>query len=217
MLSPYTGIVNFKLSYDNGVNFFIDDSNCISNFLSNIENNDTFSINLVKDKYYTFYTEYYQGSGGFYFILYWDYSGHSQIKIPSSNLFLPSLVGSSPYNIQIVQSIWGDRIKTGAEGWDDGNTNNGDGCSSSWLIETGWIWRGGSISSWDIWSEICGDGKRFNSNQTYWDDGNTNSGDGCSSTCLVETGWTWNGGSNISLDKCIEVWGDGIRFNSIFK
>ena len=38
----------------------------------------------------------------------------------------------------ICKSIPGDSFKTKYEDCDDGNSNNGDGCSSSMKIETGW-------------------------------------------------------------------------------
>lgn len=42
-------------------------------------------------------------------------------------------------------------------------------------------------------NEICGDGLNFGLNQC--DDGNTLSGDGCSSTCQLEANWDCSGGS----------------------
>ena len=114
----------------------------------------------------------------------------------------------------MVTSICGDGIRTGSEGCDDQDADNGDGCSSTCQVETGWKCTGGSPSSFDICKEIWGDGIRFNSDDTYWDDGNTLSrDDGCSSTCQVETGWNCTGGSTTDADKCTEIWGDGIRFN----
>ena len=47
--------------------------------------------------------------------------------------------------------------------------------------------------------EICGDGILFN---LECDDGNTESGDGCSSSCTVENDWTCGGGSSISASAC---------------
>ena len=41
--------------------------------------------------------------------------------------------------------------------------------------------------------EVCGDGKKFGAYEC--DDGNTVSGDGCSSTCYIEKGWQCSGGS----------------------
>ena len=62
--------------------------------------------------------------------------------------------------------------------------------------------------------QVCGDWFKTGSEQ--WDDWNALNGDGCSSTWTIETGWTWSGVSNINSNKCIEIWGDGKRFNSIF-
>ena len=119
-------------------------------------------------------------------------------------------------NKDIWLDIWGDGKKytSDTKFWDDGNTIDNDGWSSSWYIEVGWKWSGGSSNSKDTWSEIWGDGKRFNSNTTYWDDGNIESGDGWSSTWSIENGWKWSGGSKVTADNWIEIWGDGIRFNS---
>ena len=47
--------------------------------------------------------------------------------------------------------------------------------------------------------EICGDGLKFVSD---CDDGNNQDGDGCSSTCEIEQGWTCNGGSPRQKDLC---------------
>ncbi|CAG9327428.1 unnamed protein product [Blepharisma stoltei] len=51
--------------------------------------------------------------------------------------------------------------------------------------------------------EICGDGR--NMGQAQCDDGNNNNGDGCSSNCTVETGWSCSGGSTNSLDICKDL------------
>ena len=99
--------------------------------------------------------------------------------------------------------------------WDDGNTLNGDGCSSSWSIEAGWSCSGGSTSSKDTCIDICGDGKKYGSLITKWDDGNSVNGDGWSMSWNVEIGWTCSGGTPTSADACNEIWGDGIRFNSV--
>jgi cysteine-rich repeat protein len=48
-------------------------------------------------------------------------------------------------------------------------------------------------------AEICGDGVRF---ILACDDGNRINGDGCSSNCRVESGWTCFGGSPNSRDFC---------------
>ena len=125
-------------------------------------------------------------------------------------------IGGSSSTKDTCSEICGDgtRFHSYNTYWDDGNTNNKDGCTSSWSIEAGWTWSGGSSTSKDTWKEICGDGIRFNSDSSYWDDSNTSSGDGCTSSWSVESGWTWKGDSNNSADICNEIWGDGIRFNT---
>ena len=52
-----------------------------------------------------------------------------------------------------------------SEQWDDGNDINGDGCSSTCLIETGYTWSG----SPSVWQK-CGNGKKEGTEG--WDDGN---------------------------------------------
>ena len=113
--------------------------------------------------------------------------------------------------------IWGDgvRFNSISTNWDDNNAINGDGWNSAWSIESGWTWSGGSLSTKDTWSEICGDGKRFNSMSTYWDDGNSINNDGCNSSWGVESGWTCSGGNTKTKDTWTEIWADGKRFNSV--
>lgn len=53
--------------------------------------------------------------------------------------------------------------------------------------------------------EICGDGKKF---ILPCDDGNTLSGDGCSSTCQIESGYSCNGGTSKSPDTCSKMGGN---------
>ena len=77
--------------------------------------------------------------------------------------------------------------KEGSEQWDDGNKINGDGCSSTCVIETGYSWSGNPSS----WSTVWGDGLIKGSEE--WDDKNTVNGDGWSSTCKVEENYSWNG------------------------
>ena len=128
-----------------------------------------------------------------------------------------SWAGGSATTKDICSEICGDgkRFSTLSTSWDDGNTINGDGCSSSWVIEVGWNWSGGTPTTKDTWTEVWGDGKRFNSISTYWDDGNTINGDGWSSTCSIETGFVCNGGSTTSIDIWKEICGDGKRYNSL--
>ena len=93
---------------------------------------------------------------------------------------------------------------------------DGDGCSSTWTIETGYSWYGGSVTSKDTWVKwsagyyqdtsnptqwitICGDGFRAGSEKC--DDANTSSGDGWNSDwSSVDSGWVCSGGSTTSKD-----------------
>ena len=69
----------------------------------------------------------------------------------------------------------------------------------------------GDSTTASSWIDLWGDGKIMISNppSTLWDDGNTSDGDGCSSSCEVETDWTCSGGNSTTASIC-EKWGDGI-------
>jgi cysteine-rich repeat protein len=76
------------------------------------------------------------------------------------------------------------------EACDDGNTNSGDGCSSTCALEPGWSCSapaGGKTTC----APVCGDGILVCSE--VCDDGNTSAGDGCSPSCFVENGWECSG------------------------
>ena len=93
-----------------------------------------------------------QGPGDYSFNTTWSYSGLSLQSIPITNIFLTSLVANSPYAIITTANVWGDARRTGSEAWDDGNISNGDGCSSTWTVESGYKCTGGSITSKDTCS-----------------------------------------------------------------
>ena len=86
----------------------------------------------------------------------------------------------------------------GLNPWDDGNVQSGDGWSSSWTIETGFLWAGGTPTKRDIWTEKWGDALDFGFNE--WEDGNLNNSDGCSSTCEFETWYECKGSTPTSID-----------------
>ncbi|MFN0064581.1 MAG: lectin-like protein [Myxococcaceae bacterium] len=73
----------------------------------------------------------------------------------------------------------------GSEGCDDGNTTNGDGCSSTCTIESPPVCGNGSITG----AEEC-------------DDGNTTNADGCSSSCTVEPAYTCIGQPSVCTLVC---------------
>ena len=100
--------------------------------------------------------------------------------------FLAMIVLFSQHYESSYAATCGDGMIEGAEGCDDSNTTNGDGCSSVCAVETYWTCSG-SPSSCD---GICADSHRKGSEGC--DDGNTTDGDGCASYCQAETGWSCN-------------------------
>lgn len=98
-------------------------------------------------------------------------------------------------------AVCGNNILEESEQCDDGNTNEGDGCSSTCQTESICslgcfsVWVGDQMCdtvcnnatcNWDggDCGPVCGNGTVETDEQC--DDGNTNSGDGCSSTCQTE-------------------------------
>ncbi|HTA21845.1 MAG TPA: DUF4215 domain-containing protein, partial [Polyangia bacterium] len=92
----------------------------------------------------------------------------------------------------VTTIVCGDPKVTGDEACDDGNTKAGDGCSADCKqVEPGYTCPtdndvGGPCTA--VTMPTCGDGRL--SFGEYCDDGNTANGDGCSSTCTLETGYT---------------------------
>ena len=77
---------------------------------------------------------------------------------------------------------------------DDGNTNDGDGCSASCQTESGWTCTGfptGKSVCIQQLLAVCGDGKIDTSAvpPEQCDDNNQTPGDGCSSACQLESGY----------------------------
>ncbi len=110
---------------------------------------------------------------------------------------------------QCVTSSCGDLlIKSGSEQCDDGNVTNGDGCSSSCLIEAGW-----SCPPNQSCATVCGDGVVAGTEAC--DDINVSNGDGCSSACQVEAGWSCSYQLNpVAKSVCTIPCGDGVLAGS---
>lgn len=83
-------------------------------------------------------------------------------------------------------SLCGNGIIDPGETCDDGNTKQGDGCSSTCQVEYDWPppWP---CDGFCIRMTYCGDARLDGSEQC--DDGNITSGDGCSASCQIEEGW----------------------------
>ncbi|CDW87712.1 lipoprotein [Stylonychia lemnae] len=116
----------------------------------------------------------------------------------------------------------GDAIKNGSEDCDDGNDKSGDG--QTFLIQFKFIFRCSSACAIEIefdcvvntnpsvCTEKCGDGKNLKTaGVTQCDDSNNVSGDGCSTSCTKEDGWTCSGGSKTTPDVCTQICGDGLN------
>ena len=84
----------------------------------------------------------------------WAYGGVSSVQIPTANQILTPLAESSPYTFNVVSEIWGDGFTTSTETCDDGNTINGDGCSSTWTVEDNSFWINSSSSTTSV-CQIC--------------------------------------------------------------
>ncbi len=90
--------------------------------------------------------------------------------------------------------VCGNGVVELGEDCDDGNTNSGDGCSSTCNSESGWSCTtpdGGKSTC----TPNCGDGVLAGGE--ICDDGNTAAGDGCSPDCQVETGWECHAGPSV--------------------
>lgn len=101
--------------------------------------------------------------------------------------------------INKCSSKCGDGIRDDEEKCEDGNTANGDGCSSTCLVESGYSCSGGYFNGKDTCTSKCGDGIVPTGG---CDDGNTVSGDGCSSQCKIETGYTCTGSPSTCKPTC---------------
>ena len=82
------------------------------------------------------------------------------------------------------------------------NTNDGDGCSLTWDIESGWTWSGDSQTSKDTCLEIWGDDK------------NTTPNDGCSSDCKTENRYNWAPVSPDTFSTWTAICEDGLVVGS---
>lgn len=87
---------------------------------------------------------------------------------------------------------------------------SGDGCSALCKTELGYTCSGGSPTTADTCTEVCGDG--ISLGILGCDDGNLIDGDGCSSSCKVETGWVCKNTASESKSDCYELCGDGLYF-----
>lgn len=102
-------------------------------------------------------------------------------------------------NTECVQIKYGDGHidSDGYEQCDDGNTSNGDGCSSKGVIEAGYVCP---TPGQPCVAAACGDGIRAYGEEC--DDGDNKDGDGCSSRCRIEFSATCSKNSMGGKSKC---------------
>ncbi|CAI2374485.1 unnamed protein product [Moneuplotes crassus] len=93
----------------------------------------------------------------------------------------------------------GSRIAL-AEECDDGNKNDGDGCSSECKLETGFDCYGLGIAQMAVCTPTCGD-STIRGRETC-DDGGEINGDGCDSNCHLEPGFECSGTPSVCNLKC---------------
>eukprot|EP01097_Dermamoeba_algensis_P006576 TRINITY_DN4113_c0_g1_i1.p1 TRINITY_DN4113_c0_g1~~TRINITY_DN4113_c0_g1_i1.p1 ORF type:complete len:1103 (+),score=324.46 TRINITY_DN4113_c0_g1_i1:675-3983(+) len=84
----------------------------------------------------------------------------------------------------LCEPIHGDGLVVGSEQCDQGSVL--DGCSKDGNIEPGFYCEDKVGSPSTCWV-VCGDG--IKASKELCDDGNQANGDGCSSTCTIESGW----------------------------
>ena len=96
----------------------------------------------------------------------WTFRDGDSFKVPGPGRVLLEALRAEfdPGNLPTC----GNGVREACEDCDDGNTEDGDGCSSSCEVE----------------QTVCGDG--IQSPGEECDDGNTEDGDGCSSSCTLE-------------------------------
>jgi len=105
------------------------------------------------------------------------------------------------------------RRALGAEGCDDGNTEDLDGCSAACEREQGWICnnnpgsQGTPASPDTVCGYICGDGEAAVGVETC-DTGDASALDGCDGNCEVERGWVCPPPGNVCEPAAC---GDGVR------
>lgn len=112
--------------------------------------------------------------------------------------------------------ICGDNLTLGSEFCDDGGLDDSTFCNA-FCTDAAIGYKCTKTSSTKSTCEkICGNGKLdyiiqgthiFNDK---CDDGNTLAGDGCSSTCEIETGWSCSRSALIIPDICKPICGDGL-------
>ena len=84
-----------------------------------------------------------------------------------------------------------------------------DGCSPTCAVDCGYECTGGTSTSADVCTSVCGDGIKTASEEC--DDNNSHNNDGCDSSCFIEAGYTCST-PDCALSVCGTVCGDGYAY-----
>lgn len=123
-----------------------------------------------------------------------------------TEVYNPAITDWNTYHSS-CSPICGDGLVLGDETCDDGS-NDGIGCAYGCIGNaTGWNCTGGGPTSASICKTICGDGILISPESC--DDGNLINGDGCSSSCTIEKGWTCTYNPP-TTSLCSPILGDGM-------
>jgi cysteine-rich repeat protein len=107
------------------------------------------------------------------------------------------------YTIAMTTARCGDGAVNDLESCDDGNSDDGDGCSSTCTVEDGF--ECDDDPSVCFLPDVCGGGRVDGDEEC--DDGNTDDGDGCMGDCTIEDDFFCLGDPSVCVP---EVCGDGI-------
>jgi cysteine-rich repeat protein len=110
-------------------------------------------------------------------------------KIQTTGVIETTVVTTTPPPLEDDQCGNGKVMDGSSEECDDGNTQDGDGCTQECKIEPGW--KCTSTNSSDTVMpcvKACGDGKVDKPSEEC-DDGNALDGDGCGRDCIITIGW----------------------------
>jgi cysteine-rich repeat protein len=151
LMSPVSLPVNFY--------FPVNDQSTVSfegieKGISTKTNTVSFSHDLDQNQIYDFQLNYIETTDAANVQMAWTYQGQALIPVPSQYLYYPEYVQNQVYQVNsvcgegyhkdlpgspnICTSMCNDGVVISPEECDDGNKNNGDGCSSTCTLEKGY-------------------------------------------------------------------------------
>ena len=167
LYAPVNGVYTFSILHDSGSIFTV---NFNQYFSVGCWSTTTQSLTLTAGSYYYVEIDFYENTGNSDIQFYWSYPGQATTIVPSSNLYYPQYVGSTPIKVtatcptgysgnvvghtSVWYLVWGDGLRVGTEKCDNGSTTGTGGWSSDCTsITAGWVCSGGSSTSADTWAQ----------------------------------------------------------------